>query len=230
MNIIILARERSARFPHKHLAMIGGRTLIAGIVEKCLRHGATYLATGHVLDNYRLGKAARIAGATVYYEDSRPEWDIHSRVSNLCARYGLKNFLLYSGDSPWVDERLIELLGGIKPVVGGAVGGIGPVAPGGIEAAGISHVSTGYWNAMCDGISLDDRRREEPGQFGVDPEENELYELVEVPWERPTGTAIKTSIDYPLEAVVADKICRYLGRWPETSDDILKAYKEIMEL
>lgn len=230
MNIIILARERSARFPRKHLAMIAGVTLIAGIVERCLRHGKVYLATGPMRDNRHLGRAAVEAGANPYYESYRPEWDIHSRVVNLCDKYGLDNFLPYSGDSPWVDERMIDLVGRIVPIDGGAVGPVGPVAPGGIEATGIAHLSTKYFDAFCDGISLDDRRREEPWQFAIDPVDNPLYTLVPVPWERPAGTAIKTSIDYPLEAAVADKICRYLGRWPRTDDEILKAYKEITEL
>lgn len=230
MNLIILARERSARFPRKHLAMIGGKTLIAGIVEKCLRHGATYLATGPAADNASLGFAACLAGATVYYEEERPEWDIHSRVSNLCALYGLKSFLLYSGDSPWIDERLIAFLGAMTPVVGGALGQSAPTAVGGIEATGISHVSTEWWDALCDGVSLDDRRREEPLRFSTPPIEDDLYELVEVPWERATGTSIKTSIDFPLEAALADRVSRYLGRWPRTEDDILKAYKEITQL
>jgi len=231
MNFIILARERSSRFPRKHLAKIGEMTLIEGIVKKCLRHGTAYLATGPARTNYRLGHAAREAGAIVYYEQSVPEWDVHSRVSNLCALYGIESFLSYSGDSPWVDERLIDLVGSVTPSDGGVVRAQGPTAPGGIEAVGISHLSTKYWNALCDGISLDDRRREEPGKFGVAvAEESELFNLLSVPWERLTGTAIKSSIDYPLEAAVADKIARYLGRWPRTDQEIMKAYKEITAL
>lgn len=228
MNFVIKAREKSHRFPRKHLAMIGGVTLIAGIVHKCLRHGNTYLATGPFADNRRLGEAALQAGATVYYEEGRPEWDIHFRVMNLCAAYRIDSFLIVSGDSPWIDERLIELIGPLTPPDGGTIGAEGPTAPGGIEATRTRHLSTKWWNSLCDGVSLDDHRREEPGQFGTGATGQQL--LMPLPWARPTGTAIKTSIDYPLEAAIADKICRWMGRWPRNDDEIVYAYKEITEL
>ena len=230
MNIVILAREHSARFPRKHLAMIGGKTLIAGIVEKCLRHGDTYLATGPERENASLGNAAYAAGAYVYYESSVPEWDIHTRVANLCKFYELESFLLYGGDSPWIDGRMIDLVGSITPPPGGTVAALAPTAPGGIEARGIQHISKLFWDSLCEGVPMNDRRREEPWQFGPKTPREGLDLFVPVPWQIMTGTAIKTSCDYPFEAAIDDLIARHLGFWPETDEQIIQAYCEITKI
>ena len=230
MNMIIVARERSSRFPNKHLTKIGDMTLIEGIVQKCLRHGYAYLATGSRADNGSLGQEAYLSGASVYYEEDRPEWDIYSRVTNLCERYGLESFFLVSGDSPWFEERYLELYGRKIPPDGKFFNAEPWLAKPDIESRTVSHMSLGYWKSLCEGVALDDRRREEPGGMNTEEQSRAAEIRVPVPWKRLHGTAIKLSIDYPFEAAIANRIVAHLGFWPRTDDDILKAYTEITEL
>ena len=227
MNTVILAREKSERFPRKHLATIGGKTMIVGIVERCLTKGKVYLATGPQADNGFLGRAALAAGAWIYYEEDRPEWDIQSRVENCCKEYGIETMFIYSGDSPFTDMRYYDLLAE-PPEPGYSHDGDLGANPGSVEGRGIGHLSLDYWKYQGAGLSLDDRRREQPGSATPDDPWQVAHTIkFPVPWVCSTQTGFKTSIDYPLEAAVADLIVRYLGRWPETDEEIERAYKEI---
>ena len=223
MKLVILARERSERFPRKHLTLIGGEPMLGGIVKRLVPFADVILATGSEKDNPEIARVASEAGAQVYCEEVLPERDLWGRIDKMSRVYNLDYWMLYSGDCPFVDLRLLqpvwdELKKGFADTVNPQM------TLNGIEGRHISGVTAEHWAWLGRQLPPDDPRREYPWSAG-----SGTTAIVPVPWPQEK-TRLKTSIDYPFEAAIADKIVRHLERWPKTDDDIMRAYTEITEL
>lgn len=228
MNIVILAREGSERYPGKHLHPINGIPLLWGMVARFKNRGASvYIATGKKENNKRIGIVGYWAGAAVYHEEKAPEWDLPSRMVNMSKAFGIDRWVQISGDCPFTDWRAIELawdsLGDYDKTAF-----IPPAAanPAGMGDRMCNAENVRMWEAFNEQLPIDDRRREQPWLYVTIESENR----VEIPWVDLTKTPIKSSIDYPFEGAIADFIVRYLGRWPETDMDVEKVYREVSKI
>ena len=226
MNVVILAREGSSRYPGKHLHTIGGETLIAGIVRRIHEAGGRpVLCTGAYDDNRHIALATVGAGGDFYCEEIAPEWDLPSRMIGMARQLGIGYWLNYSGDCPFVDTSQFKPLW--DRLVEGDVDRVGFETPYcAIGDMSVSAVSLRYWLKMHTYFSLDDQRREQPW---VHFPAKDVVEAT-IPGRDRTATPVKTSIDWPLEGALADVIVRHLGRWPETDEEVLEAYRSIRAL
>jgi len=228
MVVAILAREHSDRYPRKHLHNVGGKPLIETMVKRILDIGAwPILVTGPLNLNKKLVAATIGAGGDFYCEEQCPEWDIVTRFVNMSEALGVEYWIEQSGDCPFVDFSTAQKLWDhISTGLWDSVGVENPNAKAFAERAlGAKHVS---WYVKADEcLDIDDRHREQAGSYCP----KEIWKHKSVGRSRPvTQTPTKTSIDWPLEGALADLIVRYLGRWPESDDDIEKVYREVKKL
>ena len=223
MKIVILARESSERFPRKHLAIIGGETLLGGMVKRLLQYSDVILATGPRKHNAEIARVAAEAGADIYCEEGLPEWDVWGRIDNMARIHNLSYWLHYSGDCPFIDLRLLQPVW--DELKKGFADTVSPEPTiNGIEGRSLSGITLEHWAWLGQQLRPDDPRREYPWCMGPGTTAE-----VPVPWPREK-TRFKTSIDHPFEAAIADKIVRHLGRWPKTDEDIMRAYAEIKHI
>ena len=223
MKIVILAREHSERFPGKHLAMIGGEPMITGIVKRLSPFGDVILSTGPMKDNAKTVKAAADAGAIIYCEEEAPEWDLWQRIHNMTIVHNIKYWINYSGDCPFVDLRMLEpIWNELRTELWDVVSP--QLTLNGLEGRAVSGMTSEYWDWLGRRLPEGDRDREHPWIKG-----GGTNTTVPCPWPQEK-TRMKTSIDWPFEAAIADKIVRHLERWPKTDEDIVRCYREITTL
>jgi spore coat polysaccharide biosynthesis protein SpsF len=98
----------SARLPGKALLPIGGRPMLARVVERCARARSAspvVVATSDRPEDAPLAALARENGALAFAGDLL---DVAARAL-ACARWlGAEDFVRISGDSPFVDPDLID--------------------------------------------------------------------------------------------------------------------------
>jgi len=225
MNIVVLAREDSSRYPQKHLHLINGKPLLSQIFSNIKAAGGQpILCTGAHAENWAYVDLALRSGTDFYCEEEAPSWDVVSRHVNMCDSLGLEYWIEYSGDCPFIDvtlfpmiwERLI--LGDVEQVVMPSPHSTA------IPERASSGMTARIWRRLNEYYAPDDRRRE--AAFTGLP--LDWYTKATLGGTRPQEkTPIKTSIDWPLEGALADMIVRWLGYWPRTDDDIERAYTEI---
>ena len=230
--VFILARESSDRFPLKHLTPIAGTPLLQRLKWVFEDAGCTpVLVTGTYKDNFHYADYCTSIGMDFYCEDWLPEWDIVGRLNNAYLARNTNDAVIHSGDCVFPDTRIMDKLWTLLEVNPGAwevSTYITPHAMGGERAVNIKRRS--YWQHIDALLKQEDRRRE---QWGSVPEVQRLVNgkgIVLPPDFDTTKTRMKVSIDWPLEAAIATKIVEHLGRWPETDEDILTAYREITSL
>jgi hypothetical protein len=228
-----LARERSDRFPKKHLAKIADRPILGALKDIFEAAGSTpILVTGPEADNFNYINWC-VANGMQYYSSPKNihEWDLVGRLHHFSMFYGLDMFHLHSGDCIFPDVRSLKKVWEFMEVNPDMLSGSTYITP---HAMGGERAVTVHRSQLYDKLdivySMDDHRREQP--TGT-PEAAEIlkYRTAVLPPDFDvTKTRMKVSIDWPLEAAVADRIVCHLGRWPVSDDDILRAYSEIKTL
>lgn len=182
------------------------------------------MCTGNDRDNARLGEVAHQAGATVYYEQEFPEWDLVSRHIMMAYDLKISEWISYSGDCPFTDLRILPLIW--KRLIQGDVDHVGVTTT---YSAVSDRMASGQtlelWEKWDGFYDLDDQRREQPWVHHQDY----TSANVEPPWPL-SRTLIKTSIDFPFEGAIADLIVRTLGHYPQDDDELQGVYKTIHKI
>lgn len=229
MNVVILAREKSSRYPGKHLHPINGVPALFGMIKRIQKIGArAILCTGPFADNSGYAEVTTWAGGTVYCEERYPEWDIVSRMVGMADELEIEEWIEQSGDCFFSDLSVVPTLWGL--IKDNAYDSVSVQTPYStvIGDRALTAVKAEKYRKMDKFFDSDDPAREQPGpHFPA-----ELYvhhEHIERGADR-TVTPIKTSVDHPLEGAIADLVVRHLGRWPETDADIERVYREITML
>lgn len=230
MHVVILAREKSERFARKHLYPINGVPMIWSMVQRLIKAGAQVtLATGTKANNHSLGMVCAQAGAVVYHEENAPEWDLPSRMIGMAKFRGIDRWVLLSGDCVFFDTRAVKLVW--DALVATQADRVGLVLPYAAAGVGMGDRLMGgdtlaFWK-MMDGSLVDtDLRREAPWSYVT----GYTTENVEIPWVDIAKTPVKSSIDWPFEAAIADYIVRFLGRYPESDKDIERVYSQAITI
>lgn len=226
MTVVILARQKSSRYPRKHLHPINSVPLLWGIVKNVIKAGhVPVLCTGPLDDNREYAIVAAQAGAVFYCEEEAPEWDLVSRMVNMAERLHLKYWATISGDCPFSDFSVLESM---QPHLEGGTADTVSVQAAYSTVIGdraLTGATAKWYLKMHRYYDLEDRQREQPWvgyPFTTS--------AVVTDGSDRTVTPIKTSIDWPLEGAIADLVVRHLGYWPKTDADLEKAYTEITVL
>ena len=107
-GIIIFSRIGSSRLPGKAMKRIAGRTLLDRVIDRVLQVDRELLVvvatTNDRLDNY-LVKHIERRGVHVFRGASR---DLVGRAVSCAHAYNLDQFVRISGDSPFIDPKLID--------------------------------------------------------------------------------------------------------------------------
>ena len=222
--IIILARSSCRRFPSKHLALLGGKPMIVGIVENMKQFAPVILATGEDESNDALADAACNAGAGVF----RGHQHVWFLVLQTAVAYGFTKWIIYSGDCPFVEHRILPLIANAMNSVDADCYSM-ELPFNGIEGVNVNGYHWRAWVSM--GRMLRDKPAYEDNPWGlVDVSVVQTQHIIPAPWRNPRDTPVKASIDYPFEMAIANKIVEYCGGWPTSYDQIISAYSNIKEL
>ncbi len=217
--ILILARMGSSRFPGKHLAPLGGEPMIGGILRRVSAYGVPYLATATGPENDPLCAVAQAAGARIFRGDEENVW---LRVLGCALSHSLSRWVLYMGDCPFVDPRILRAL--TEAMRTTEAERWVPQSPiNGIEGLTADGWSWAAWVRLGEGLARYPSYAECPWQIPT------TLQTVSCPvdWRDIRTTPIKGSIDYPLEMAVANRIVAHYGRWPADYDELIAAYREV---
>lgn len=222
--IVILARMGSERFPGKHMALLNGKPMIVGIIERLRDIAPVVVATGYGQENHDLCGAAIDAGADAWMGSECNVWE---RIMSWSLDRGHERWVMYFGDCPFVDPAVVvDMLRFVETEYHDRY----IVAPtwNGIE--GLFCFGWTRWGWAKLGAQLHAHPEFIECPWAV-PQEVPLDagELI-VSGFKPEQTGIKMSIDYPLELAVANRIVDYIGHWPQSYDEIIAAYKNIVKL
>ena len=228
MNVVVIAREDSSRYPKKHLHLINGKPLLSQIFSNIKNSGGRpILCTGAHDENLGYVALAMSSGTDFYCEEDAPSWDVVSRHVNMADSMGIEYWIEYSGDCPFIDVSLFPKIW--ARLIQGDVEQV--VMPSPHSTAIPERSATGMtakvWRRINEYYDIDDHRRE--AAFTGLPVE--WYTKATIGGTRPQEKSpIKTSVDWPMEGAIADMIVRYLGYWPKTDDDIERVYTEVTKL
>lgn len=105
--IFIPARYHSTRFPGKPLTMLGDKTMIARVVEGCLKTGRDVFV---LTDNKTIAMAAKSAGAEIYIDSSDYQNGTERCAGAVASRKftDYDQFINVQGDMPDVTVEMIE--------------------------------------------------------------------------------------------------------------------------
>ncbi len=229
IGCIITARMASARFPGKSMADLYGRPMIEWLVDKGQR---TPFVDEVVVATTTLPEDDAMAA---YFETKcevfRGDPDnIVLRVLDCMHLYVFSHSLHPSGDSPFVSQLHMDAVAQLMAEnpegydTYAVPDDLCKIEGKGCSAGALSH----YQKAI-------DAWRSFPEDLQKEYEETctALAGRIYTPTRlvHPTfvhgdirKTDMKLSIDYPAELMMANAVCRCLGRFPETSDEIHWAY------
>ena len=237
---IITARCGSRRFPAKVIAPLGGKPMIVQIINR-LREmsgiGQIVVSTTINKEDDMLVLIAENHGASVYRGRDK---DLGHRHYYTHATFGIDVAFKISGDSPFFDPRvgtrLIETyfknptydyynMKAWDCIVGGDCGSI----------------TTMWWvNILWRCAKRQNNFEEIQEAYWMVTRDEKLKEKIDrqIKWcfvdcndlAPKSDTPPKTSIDYPLELAVYNRIIEYIGRMPKDYDEIVEAFTEIKEL
>jgi len=237
---IITARCGSRRFPAKVIAPLGGKPMIVQIINRLQEMssiGQIVVSTTNNKEDDILALIAENHGASVYRGRDK---DLGHRHYHTHTHYGIDHAFKLSGDSPFFDPRVGERLitayfenpeydyYNMKLwhcLVGGDCGSIVNLWWVNIlwrcakRQTNFEEIQEAYWM-----VTRDEKLKEK-----MDQQLNYLF--VDCDDLAPkSDTPPKTSIDYPLELAVYNRIIEYIGRMPKDYDEIVEAFTEIKEL
>ena len=230
---VITARCASERFPNKVIAELAGKPMIVQIIERCRSLGYGFpviVATTTGPEDNKLEEIAREAGAFVTRGPGRNLLERHRMVIE---EHGVTHLIRAGGDSPFFDctiaKLYLDVLEHERPDVD-CINGKPIYPPHPMEITCIAIERTSMLD-ICQKI------------FDEDPEVADLMEsyaavaqmskysdrcksyLIDIAHLLPKGkTHMKTSIDYPIELWLANKIVAEYGRMPYDSFEMLEAY------
>jgi spore coat polysaccharide biosynthesis protein SpsF len=108
IGVIIQARMGSRRLPGKSLSRISGRPMLGYVVERARRaeHADfTVVATSSSVEDAAILDFCRKAGVPCH---AGPLDDVAGRFKGVLLNYPCDGFVRISGDSPLIDQRLID--------------------------------------------------------------------------------------------------------------------------
>jgi len=224
---MITARSTSSRFPRKHLADLGGKPMIVQIINKLKRlQQLDYivLATSDNETDDELSEVSRQAGARVVRGS---ESDLVQRHSKVLHETEADYVLNISGDCPFQDIRGIQLVIDTALTNYGydSYGITGPYAlHGEMLASCLSYT----WFSKMFKIFEEHKDEFSTEQYWIAgskyPEAFSTYKIDGSHIMPVAVTPMKTSVDWPLENQIWQKVIKYLGYYPEKMEDINKAF------
>ncbi|MCK5605088.1 hypothetical protein KAR91_24575 [Candidatus Pacearchaeota archaeon] len=229
---------RDSRFPGKGMANLYGKPTNYWVfkpyldaVENNLMSGPIVAAIPGTEQSQVLTDYLRKLGVSVHMGSTV---DIVERLCEAILRYPTDYYFFKSGDVPFFDSKTFKTtLQAVKQHPGHRRYGF----TGSLEGSWVEGFSCGGFYARRFFTELKEAREATnedwykenremfslPESFDVDT--NSF--LVPSPYEPPPKQAFKLSIDYPIELATANLICKYLGKFPETIEEIEHAYKNI---
>lgn len=106
--VIVQARMSSKRFPGKSLCKIAGKPMLGYVLDR-VRHAAgadfTVVATSSEAEDAAISDFCRKIGVPCY---AGPLNDVAGRFREVVLKYPCDGFVRISGDSPLIDQRLID--------------------------------------------------------------------------------------------------------------------------
>lgn len=223
--IIVLARLGSTRFPRKHMQLLGGKLLIAGIIERAQEHSeAVVLATSQKSENNDLVDVAmEMAAGHV----RGPDHDVWFRVLTAAQMFGYSRWIVWLGDCPFVDHRILEsVISAMEDPEIDADYFVAQPPFNGIEGVMIQGWTWRGWVELGRDLAEKPEYVECPWQLRDDRKSHSAP----VDWRDLAATPIKASIDYPLELAIANRVVAHIGHWPTEYDELISAYQDIKEL
>ena len=228
IGVIIPARSSSARFPRKHLAKLGEKTVIGVLIERACQIGADeVIVATTALDEDRDLVVESIANGAVVFR-GHPV-DLLERYLDTYRAYELTHALDISGDCPFFRLDMARgLIAAIResPDYGSFAYENSFVA---FDDRGVSGKALYYYLEYAKRIAeVPMQRREQYWTALKDPPV--ISELVlPYPGDR-TRTPIKLSVDWPFDLAVLNLILDKLGRYPETQEDIEGVWAKVHRL
>jgi len=235
MNIgaLIIARMSSSRFPGKVIAELFGEPMVGQIIKRMKTVVDTVcVATTSLPDDDELEYVARDYGALVYRGET---WDVFHRRWNASIENNFDYAFDVSGDCPFIDVELCRLLYNAvadnpgydyythPPYYRDIGEAISPIR-------GLTYYPR-VWEKLEKLTTLEERKKVE-GSYGAllvekgfNDTDDHTYFIKE--HLNRIQTPMKLSIDYPIELDVANLICEHLNHVPNTTDELVEAYKVV---
>jgi len=236
IGAIITARSNSARYPRKHLGILGGKPMIVQIIDKLNQLenlDQVILSTTTNPEDDDLCDIAHNSGADL---NRGSEHNLLERDLQAIDTFKLDAVLVVSGDWPFISNAGSQLLiDGYRatdnPEQYTTVNGSESLS----EMTGfLGHICTKkYYEIFKKLIKKYEHKYSYEQYWQADVEEPELFKILNIDTSSimdPTITPMNMTIDWNLQRLFFNKIIDYLGFYPETIADFNRAYGGIREL
>jgi hypothetical protein len=240
--IVISSRSNSERFPFKSIKPLFGKPMILQIIAKCKMLGdyPIILGTTYEMEDNEMCKIVEAEEPDVEVFRG-PARNLLLRHQMIASEFDLTHMVYVSGDSPFFDveisKRLIEGMEkwpeadevSGEPYDGPQMLEIQVAAPRSItylykcaelleKSPRKMELQEAYWTAVAEA-------EQKTGQQIIDKRIIRTSDLITL-----SKTVIKTSVDFPHELWIANKVCEVLGKVPLGHREVLDGYKALTDL
>lgn len=235
-GVVILARMKSERFPGKVVAQLGGRPILAHLIDKARHVGPDKIvvATSTEPEDDAIVDLCDREGALCF---RGPDRDILTRILGAWRHHGLTHAVEFSGDCPFIDidsaMRVRDAL--VKhPDFDQYEPTCYPHGILGIMCAGRGRT---YWEKLAEIVHRfpeEERGRyiESPWILGtmVVPSPFSVYAVDTGDLHDPRVTPINLCVDYPLQLAILNRIVGRMGFVPHSYKTMEKAFRTWRDL